>query len=277
LRRCVVILLVACSAKTTSAPPKPTFDSSVEEAPARTLEQACSDYAFLACDGFETCPSMLHWQFPDRKACYAGLRARCVRNGTAPGVLNPTARIDGCVAATRLLGCDRRWRELWSCATAPGVAGTLADGAPCWSHAQCASGGCLSELPFTRACGKCGGYPRVGDPCMGDFPRCTGTSAIEAGPLLRCDLDVGQCVTAPPPAPFTMTFAQRAEACARWGEPDDVRPRCGGGLYCSVDHICVPTIALGESCKVAAGEYLACGWDALCKDLVCTAISEMCR
>jgi hypothetical protein len=304
-----VLILNACGGPGATPEPQGSADATAPDAPVRTLEQACTDVATVACGEFDTCPA-LWFEFGDAAKCNTGMRARCLRDGRAPGVVNIISHFDHCSSKVAGLACERRYRDLWSCLAAPGEhVGTLADGSKCWTHSQCQSGSCGDNpIPIEARCGTCRPTPRVGDKCTGD-PECFVNSWRERDTALRCDVASQRCVLADGEgeacsaessmcdgtmscvdgkcthALMNGVFARMGEPCARYSEsnPDspDSRPFCRGGSWCNIKYVCAPARNIGDLCNEIGGEYFACGRDAVCQPMSggarCSAIEELCR
>jgi hypothetical protein len=224
----------------------------------------------------------------------------CDALGTAPGVSGLAGQIDSCANALA---------NLKSCSTSGFgcvIRGSLSDGSPCSSGAQCAGGRCgnTQTSPNSElACGTCASYVAVGgacptglecDPtagscvggtctayvsqggaCGGTQPACATNLACVAGTCQPIPTK-GQTCTSVCLTPYRCIGGMCADAVAEGG-PCPTGIECDTGLTCDLQaHTCQkPTFAqAGQACGVVGTTFVACASGLVCLNSICVAASQ---
>lgn len=191
-------------------------------------DQAMAAYADALCNLFATCaPYMLGYLYGDLQTCID----RYVAGGgvavlpQAPGVARSAADVTACADAMSSMSCEDLYAGERDTAC-PKIAGTLAEGADCFSDLQCESGFC----DRTGECGTCA--PRLG---LGDACEIANSGCPDGA---KCSAP-----TVADPTTCTATAGEN-EAC-------NATTVCRGNLFCDAD-TCVQPGGEGDTCSMAA-------------------------
>jgi hypothetical protein len=161
----------------------------------------------------------------------------CASIFTLPGSGYTSGNIEACAQAIQSAGasCQIDTVDRGACAT---PSGTLANGAPCNTDAQCAGGWCGRP---GGSCGTCEPALAVGQSCRGMSYPCVGGAT--------CDNNgTGNCVA--------ITYGDVGAACGTGGA------QCQTGLHCdAAGHTCAGPGAAGAACLTSyeCASGLFCG------------------
>ncbi|MBI2390336.1 MAG: hypothetical protein HYV09_12170 [Deltaproteobacteria bacterium] len=239
----LAVFLIGCGKVSEDAPDADAGSDGAADAPAITLEAACTTRADALCRDFAACAglSLRRW-YADEAACRAGARRLCVRDSALPGVVDPVPKVLACAAALVEEPCGVRGALPTLFCGPARTRGALDEGAGCWFDEQCEGGLCAHgiELPSPLdlpSCGTCARAAAPGDPCSADrSAACDPISSTLRSSNLACD-------------PATKTCVARAAAGAPCPFPD----ACARGLACSGGVCVAPTARLGDACRPVGG------------------------
>lgn len=254
----IAVALVACSGDDAGA--------------SISADAACDDATKAICSKIDECaPFFVKLGFGDVATCEQRFRMNCVPNFSAPGTSATPSRVSQCATDVKTQSCDDiLGRKLpAACQTQPG---TLADGAPCGTDAQCK--GKLCRQSTAGSCGACSTIGGGGAACERDED---------------CDSELGcadkKCVAfakagSPCSAtqPCLRTLACNKGTCAQPlaagaacdGPADQSQNPCDGakGFYCHPQtKVCtaVGTAAPGAACGFIANGIVICTGGGHCK------------
>ncbi len=193
-------------------------------------EKTCNDFAFKTA-------------WVDDSTCVARHKLALLDRLSAPGTGDTVTSFGLCAAAYPTFGCDKIAGN-----DVPGDCrpdGTVAKGAACAWHSQCASGFCARASD--ESCATCEPKPKAGDSCA---------TVDDCGRGLLCVLD--KCVK----------LGKKGEACDVGGSSGAASP-CEPGLGCKVvgtatTGTCDAPIATGSECD--HDEQCDTGNGFFCKD-----------
>lgn len=178
---------------------------------------------------------------PTERTNYA---ASCEQLVTISGISNYGSQVAGCATVVRFAACNDLESAL-ECT----IKGTLPDGAPCGTGAQCAGGICTNATqPDPQSeitCGVCASFIEVG-------AACTSFGSEECDTNLTCVN--GSCVA----------NGHQGDPC---DDADD--PECGPNLICDSSGRCGPLPTLGASCPSST-----CAEPFVCLNGTCGAASS---
>lgn len=205
----IAIALVACSGDDGSA--------------SVSAEAACSDATKAYCAKIEECaPFFVKLGFGDVATCEKRFAVNCVPNFNAPGTSATPSVLAQCATDVKTSTCDDLLgRKLpLSCKTQPG---TLADGAPCGTDAQCK--GTLCRQSNANTCGACSTIGAGGAACERNED---------------CDVELG-CAN------------KKCVVFAKAGQPCSATSPCVPSLACNKGTCAVP-LAAGATCEGPADQ-----------------------
>ena len=258
------------------------------------VDSACGDY-FDAFEGLlQECAPALAADPASRSASVSA----CSRLASAPGAGDLAGSLESC--ASKLKSLEACSLAGFGCT----LHGTLADGSPCASSAQCAGGACAnakSSATSELACGtcatvlapgaacssssdcdssvgncqngKCTAYGAQGAPCSTQAPCAINLVCSSAG---TCDAipGNGQPCTTVCLNPYRCvagsctTGVSEGGACPNGGE-------CATGLECANKTCAKPTLAAaGQPCGSVNGNYTGCVTGTKCENQVCATVKQ---
>jgi hypothetical protein len=147
-------------------------------------DEACTAIAKARCARLSSCSaSDFQRQWADEAACEERLKLACASGLDADGTAATPDSVEACAAAIPTQTCDDFFQGNTPAECLP-LAGTLGDGTPCVTNAECSSTFCA--VPAHAKCGACAPAPQDGDSCA--VIACGGRGLI-------CDAQTEQCVT----------------------------------------------------------------------------------
>jgi hypothetical protein len=251
----------ACSSSSATTSSTGGDGGGADAAPAGpTAAQACADFASAFCARMEACtPFALQVAYGDVATCATRAALLCTPALSAGGSQATPALMEACAQAVNAETCDEALDNAQPSACS--VPGTLANGAPCGSHAQCQSGYC--KLNAGSLCGTCTPHAAAGAQCTLDAdcqatlvcssgtcvgPAQAGAACSTTQPCLRslaCIAGTGKCQ-----APLAA-----GAACAAASDCDAAQ-----GVYCNTKKTCQQTqvAPTGQPCGIVNGGLVAC-------------------
>jgi len=202
-----------------------------------SADSGCGDYVDALNGASASCGSAPVYSSTDR----ASFQVECAAVTKAPGATSFLSDVEQCAGDVRRADCDTMDRTIRACK----LHGTLPDGAPCASPAQCAGGICVRpstvDLTTELQCGTCASYVALGGSC---------------NPIATCDPPNGQCSSPDICDPAIGACSPNQVVCVDYG---DVGVACSSPTTCKVGLTCVankcaPFPTKGEACT----EY--CAW-----------------
>jgi hypothetical protein len=254
---------------------------------APTKTSSCVDYVLAACQRIADCSGYQ----PPLEDCTDQANL-CPDLFFSPGSTRTIDSMLTCANAFATESCDDLLRGVYpACATL----GTLANGAACMFHSQCASGGCSQH---GKGCGTCLAPAAAGASCQsgvnvcpqsyycGSSNTCTARPSNWTPPTEVVDLTVplpagSRCTNYPTPPcaaglacvddpndAGSLGICQTApgvgQPCA--AEPGGQIAVCGNGAYCDSSHVCRTSPSDGQPCVTdSLGDYTCGQTDLLCK------------
>lgn len=229
----------------------------------------------------------------------SGFVADCSALAKAPGASDLATQLNTCVDSLNASSCALSGL---SCT----IRGSLTDGSPCASGAQCTGGVCTVAQPSTTSdisCGTCASYGAVGATCSATTPcdpstgscvnqKCT-AFVPQGGPCANGETCVNGslCDTAsktckPPPtkgdactgsclAPYKCISQLCADAVAEGGACP-VGNECQSSLTCDTNtHTCqTQTLATaGQACGFVNNAFVQCATNLKCTNNVCLVLA----
>lgn len=254
----IAIALVACSGDDASA--------------SVSAEAACSDATKAYCAKIQECaPFFMTIGFGDTATCEKRFGVNCVSNFSAPGTSATPSTLAQCATDVKTTSCeDVLGRKLpLSCKT---TAGTLADGVPCGTDAQCS--GKLCRQSTANTCGACSTIGAGGTACE----RNEDCDAELGCANKKCVVfaKAGQACSASSPCVPTLACnkgtcaAPLAAGAACDGPVDQSTNPCDGlkGFYCHpITKVCtsVGNAAPGAACGFIDNGVVVCSGGGHCK------------
>jgi hypothetical protein len=254
----IAIALIACSGSDSSA--------------SVSAEAACSDATKAYCAKIDECaPFFMKIGFGDAATCETRFGLNCVSSFSAPGTSANPSQLAQCATDVKTSTCeDVLGRKLpLSCKT---TAGTLTDGTPCGTDAQCT--GKLCRQSAGNTCGACSTLGAGGTACE----RNEDCDAELACANKKCVTlaKAGQACSATSPCIPTLacnkgTCAVPLAAGAACESPaDQSQNPCDGpkGFYCHpTTKVCtsVVTAAAGSACGFIDNGIVVCTGAGHCK------------
>lgn len=208
--------------------------------------------------------------------------------------------------AGELETCTSKVKALTSCATTGfgcTLHGTLADGSPCASAAQCSGGLCsntTSSSSSELACGTCASYVALGATCSTTLPCDPTTGACENGKCAAygsvgdacsaqapCGVNLacgtgGTCGAIPTNGQPCTTYCQNPYRCiggtCGTGVAENgacTTGECAEGLSCVAQVCTKPVLASsGQPCGLVQNEIVQCAAGFTCQAQICTPAKE---
>ncbi len=190
------------------------------------------DHAGALCAKLAECaPFLLEAGYGDLDGCTARLIKVCTEQATSNGSGLSRANILACEAALQMATCnDVYGNNVPACS----FRGTLADGATCGDHGQCATGFCSTG---GNLCGTCSAKQPANATCAsGSNDECQTGLVCSGGKICAAPAAVG-------------------------GACDDTTAPCLLGSFCTTAGTCALTVAAGQECP---GAYLNLGDGTVC-------------
>ena len=204
-------------------------------------ETACNDAASSLCDKIGECaPFFLTVGFTDRAQCIARFKGTCTTSFSAPGTSATPDRYAQCARDVKTAACADILGRTYPEACRP-TAGTLADGAPCGTNAQCKNK--LCRVPLEATCGACSSLGAAGADCERDDD---------------CDWSL-ECV-----GKKCLAKGKEGFACSA-GAP------CSGTLACNAG-VCAQPLGAGATCTFRQNENPCDG----AKGSFCHPVTKVC-
>lgn len=256
----IVGLVAACSSSGSRGP-------AADDPTLRAAAAACADLARSVCARTSSCEPLsiaTHWG--DVATCEARSELACASMLAANGTSLTATKVEACAIAVRTMDCDDLAIRLPPSACRS-TGGALADGAPCATADQCASGHCavrhdgssfgsaIFESQWSPQCDVCGSFQPVqeADGCH-DCPY--GTTCRNQAGLNRCVGYGGAGAACGPAYPCLPSLVCSQQVCAApllaVGAPcDPAEDLCESGVVCDwSSKVCesVLLVSVGQSC-----------------------------
>lgn len=232
MNRRPLILVAASLAFLTACQAGPSGPDRSADAADGDLERACAAFAAADCAAYLRCsPFFFGAVHADEAACVARRRLLCVLNQRLPGSADTPASLHVCAEALRSQPCPENMAADNFAPSPCVLPGTLSDGSPCASSAQCQSGLCRRT---TTSCGACAAKLPAGSACVNPSDCQRGLDCLR-------DTDEGE---------------RRCVALAQAGAPCRVvagLSNCLPTLRCEAGR-CAPALPVGAACDPTSEE-----------------------
>jgi hypothetical protein len=224
----------------------------------QSVEVACAAIVAAKCKKAGEClPAELSVNYGTAEACIERESLLCTGIYAAPGTSRTPAMDAACAEAIAAMTCDRVLHDPVPEPCLP-PAGTLPDGRPCGSSAQCESGYCRFVQP--NICGACTSKVGAGEACLGR------ADCLEG---LGCGFD-------------STTSDTTTSVCMPYGTTVGSTCPCGPGLYCQNSTMsCQMAAEAGNPCAedfdCASFPYRVCNTRTKqCEDIAVASAGEIC-
>ena len=227
-----------------------------------TSAKACADTAHTRCEAIDSCSAGQGTvvRYGSETECETRLSAQCLQNLAASGTGASSTTIEACSVATPAESCFQVFGDAPVAACLP-PAGTVANGSPCFTSAQCVSTYCAVAADTT--CGQCAPVPAAGDSCSvtaecgarGGLVCASGTCVAYADAGATCNAQTAPCAPGAacvtPDGGTATCLTQGTTVGAACNGSNQGSPSCNGtsGLAC-VKGACASVIfgTAGEAC-----------------------------
>jgi hypothetical protein len=210
-----------------------------------TAAKACADTAHTRCEAIDSCSNGegTILRYGSETECEARLSAQCLQNLAAPSTGASPATVEACSVATPAESCFQILGDDPVAACVP-KAGTIVNGSPCFTSAQCVSTYCA--VAATATCGQCAPVPAAGDSCSvtadcgarGGLVCASGTCVAYADAGATCNAQTAPCAPGAacvtPDGGTATCQAQGTTVGAACNGSNEGSPTCNGssGLAC---------------------------------------------
>lgn len=245
----------------------------------------CTNYAAALQSATEKCGGKARALPAEQIAAEASrLATICTNALNAPGNGISTSAVDACAARIVDTCADDG-----VCDDLANARGSLPDGAPCGTDAQCSGGDCRQASGSDTTCGTCGQRAAIGAACSDsrEGPKCvreascSTTNAATNGTCVArpSDLKEGDvCYDPSKPSTFgNCGTGLRCKVTGTLGSPIKCTPRAASGEACVNTSDCTSELAcVNEKCAPRLADGAECKSPSECASGACPAATRKC-